>query len=99
MTDPTLELTAELIRHASVTPEDGGCQELIARRLAPLGFKATPLDRGEVSNLWLRRGTGSPLVVLAGHTDVVPPGPRIRLAFSPLPADDTRWISVRTRRG
>ncbi|WP_297500343.1 succinyl-diaminopimelate desuccinylase [Ferrovum sp.] len=75
MTDPTLELTAELIRRPSVTPEDGGCQELIALRLAPLGFKATSLDRGDVRNLWLRRGTGAPLVVLAGHTDVVPTGP------------------------
>ncbi|WP_297448267.1 succinyl-diaminopimelate desuccinylase [Ferrovum sp.] len=86
MTDPTLELTAELIRHPSVTPEDGGCQELIALRLAPLGFKATPLDRGEVRNLWLRRGTQSPLVVLAGHTDVVPPGPEsgwLSLPFLP----------------
>jgi succinyldiaminopimelate desuccinylase (EC 3.5.1.18) len=75
MTDPTRQLTASLIRRRSVTPEDDGCQELIANRLIPFGFVATPLHFGEVRNLWLRRGDSAPLVVLAGHTDVVPPGP------------------------
>jgi succinyl-diaminopimelate desuccinylase len=72
---PTVELAIELIRMPSVTPEDGGCQPLIADRLAPLGFKAHVLKSGGVTNLWLRRGQEAPLVVFAGHTDVVPPGP------------------------
>lgn len=65
----------ELIRRPSVTPHDAGCQELIAARLAPLGFQIEALRFGEVDNLWARRGTAAPLVVFAGHTDVVPPGP------------------------
>ncbi len=75
MTNPTLELAQQLIRIPSVTPQDGGCQTLIARRLVPLGFVAQELVFGEVRNLWLRRGHEAPLVVFAGHTDVVPPGP------------------------
>lgn len=72
--DPTLLLTQDLMRRPSITPEDGGCQELIAQRLAPRGFTAHSLPFGAVRNLWLRRGTQAPLIVLAGHTDVVPPG-------------------------
>ncbi|MDD3353363.1 succinyl-diaminopimelate desuccinylase [Zoogloea sp.] len=73
--NPTLDLTRELIARTSVTPEDAGCLELIAARLAPLGFVCERLDGGGVSNLWARRGTARPLVVFAGHTDVVPTGP------------------------
>lgn len=73
--DKTLELTLELIRRPSITPRDEGCLELIASRLAPLGFDIEHLKFGEVDNLWARRGTQAPLVVFAGHTDVVPPGP------------------------
>lgn len=76
MTDKTLELTKELIRRPSVTPRDEGCQQLITARLTPLGFVAEHLNFGDVDNLWLRRGTAAPLVVFAGHTDVVPPGPK-----------------------
>ena len=72
---PTLELARELVRRPSVTPEDAGCQALIAERLAPLGFRIEPLPFGEVTNLWARRGDTGPLLCLAGHTDVVPPGP------------------------
>lgn len=71
----TLELAKELIRRRSVTPEDAGCQRLIAERLAPLGFTAHHLRFGEVDNLWLRRGDAGPVLAFAGHTDVVPPGP------------------------
>ena len=78
----TLDLTEQLIARRSVTPEDGGCQELIAARLAPLGFDCTSLpfgpDAARVSNLWaIRRGTSvaGKLLVFAGHTDVVPTGP------------------------
>ncbi len=70
-----LELAEDLISRRSVTPEDGGCQELVARRLSPAGFKAEPLVTGGVTNLWLRRGTAAPLLCFAGHTDVVPTGP------------------------
>lgn len=73
--NPTLELTRELIARPSVTPEDVGCLELIASRLAPLGFVCERIDGGGVSNLWARRGTTAPLVTFAGHTDVVPTGP------------------------
>ncbi|HEB99313.1 MAG TPA: succinyl-diaminopimelate desuccinylase, partial [Thiotrichales bacterium] len=72
---PTLELARELIRRPSITPEDAGCQALLAERLAALGFHIEPLPFGEVSNLWARRGGEGPLFVFAGHTDVVPPGP------------------------
>lgn len=71
----TLALTQALIACRSVTPADGGCQVLLAQRLAPLGFKAEHLRFGEVDNLWLRRGTARPLFCFAGHTDVVPTGP------------------------
>jgi succinyl-diaminopimelate desuccinylase len=72
---PTLELACELVRRRSVTPEDQGCQELIAERLAAIGFTVEPMPFGEVANLWARRGTTGPLLCLAGHTDVVPAGP------------------------
>ncbi len=72
----TLELTQQLIACRSVTPDDGGCQPLIAARLAPLGFRAETVARNGTTNLWLRRGEHQPTVVFAGHTDVVPPGPR-----------------------
>jgi succinyl-diaminopimelate desuccinylase len=68
-------LAKELIARRSLTPEDGGCQELVAARLARAGFRCEPMRFGEVSNLWARRGTASPVVCFAGHTDVVPTGP------------------------
>lgn len=70
-----LELTRALIARASVTPEDGGCCQVIAERLAAQGFAIEWLDRNGVTNLWARLGNTAPLIVLAGHTDVVPPGP------------------------
>jgi len=72
---PALEFARELIARRSVTPEDGGCQALIAQRLAPLGFRAEDASVNGVTNLWLRRGEARPLLCFAGHTDVVPPGP------------------------
>ena len=59
----TLELTQQLIRRRSVTPEDDGCQALVAARLAPLGFEAETIASSGVTNLWLRRGQASPLLV------------------------------------
>jgi succinyl-diaminopimelate desuccinylase len=71
----TLELTQDLLGRRSLTPADGGCQELIAGRLAAAGFAVESLRYGEVENLWARRGSGAPLFCFAGHTDVVPTGP------------------------
>jgi succinyl-diaminopimelate desuccinylase len=70
-----LDLAKALIGRRSITPEDGGCQELIAQRLSAAGFKCEPMNFGAVTNLWARRGTQSPVVCFAGHTDVVPTGP------------------------
>lgn len=71
----TLELAKQLISIPSVTPDDMGCQKIIADRLRRIGFNIENLRYGEVDNLWARYGTQSPLFVFAGHTDVVPPGP------------------------
>ena len=72
---PTLALVRELIARRSLTPDDAGCQDLIAARLAPLGFRFETVVRNGVTNLWARRGGARPLVCFAGHTDVVPTGP------------------------
>jgi succinyl-diaminopimelate desuccinylase len=71
----TVELTRQLIARRSVTPNDDGCQEILSTRLAAAGFQVERLRYGHVDNLWARRGTRSPVVCLAGHTDVVPTGP------------------------
>jgi succinyl-diaminopimelate desuccinylase len=71
----TLELTRELIARASVTPVDGGCQQLMTTRLAAAGFKIEKLDFGNVENFWATHGKGAPVLCFAGHTDVVPTGP------------------------
>ncbi|MCU6433628.1 succinyl-diaminopimelate desuccinylase [Undibacterium sp. Jales W-56] len=71
----TLALTEKLIALSSVTPEDKGCQDELIARLSPLGFTCETIQSGEVTNLWARRGTAQPLLVFAGHTDVVPTGP------------------------
>ena len=73
----TLELTKELIRRRSVTPEDAGCQALLAKRLAAAGFTVEHMRFGDVDNLWaVHHGGDGPLACFAGHTDVVPSGPR-----------------------
>jgi len=73
--EPTLELAKDLLSRRSITPADAGCLDAVADRLAPAGFRTERIDRGGVCNLWARRGTGAPLVCIAGHVDVVPPGP------------------------
>ena len=73
---PTLALTAELLRRPSVSPEDHGCLDVIGARLAALGFRNERLQYPPVDNLWARRGEARPLLCFAGHTDVVPTGPR-----------------------
>jgi succinyl-diaminopimelate desuccinylase len=73
--ESTLLLARALMARRSVTPEDGGCQGLLAERLRALGFSTEALRSGNTDNLWARRGTARPLVCFAGHTDVVPTGP------------------------
>ncbi|WP_397533283.1 succinyl-diaminopimelate desuccinylase [Roseateles sp.] len=78
----TLELLEQLIARPSVTPEDAGCQDLIAARLAASGFTIERMDAGpaeaRVANLWAIKtgsaGDAAPVLLFAGHTDVVPPG-------------------------
>ena len=86
----TLELAKNLIARRSITPEDAGCLDLISARLMPLGFVCERMDSvgatGRVANLWARRGVARPLVVFAGHTDVVPPGPLERWHSDPFQA-------------
>lgn len=81
--NPVLALAADLIARPSLTPEDGGCLELLAGRLAPLGFRLERFDFGKVRNLWARRGGASPVVCFAGHVDVVPCGPESAWRSSP----------------
>ena len=71
----TLKLAQQLIAQPSETPDDHGCQKILAERLGALGFEIEHLRYGEVDNLWARFGTEKPLLVFAGHTDVVPTGP------------------------
>ena len=71
-----LELAIALCRRESITPDDAGCQDVIAQRLRAAGFAVESLRYGAVDNLWATHGDGSPVVVLLGHTDVVPTGPR-----------------------
>ncbi|WP_312550629.1 succinyl-diaminopimelate desuccinylase [Massilia sp.] len=71
----TLDLAQELIALDSITPHDKGCQQRLAELLEPLGFRCETIASNGVTNLWARKGTESPVLVFAGHTDVVPTGP------------------------
>ena len=71
----TLELAKALIARRSLTPDDAGCQEILIERLKPMGFKVENMRFGNVDNFYARRGNSGPLLVFAGHTDVVPTGP------------------------
>ncbi len=71
----TLQLAKALISRRSLTPDDAGCQDILVERLEKLGFKIERMRFGSVDNFWARRGTAKPVVVFAGHTDVVPSGP------------------------
>ena len=93
----TLDLARQLVSIPSVTPDDMGCQKIIAERLNKIGFKIKHLRFADVDNLWARLGTQSPLFVFAGHTDVVPTGPVEQWSndpFTPVIVDD-----VMTARG
>jgi succinyl-diaminopimelate desuccinylase len=83
--DP-IRLASELIRRVSVTPEDAGCQTLIAEILTRAGFSVESMRFGEVDNLWAQHGQGEPSLVFAGHTDVVPPGPELEWRVPPFEA-------------
>lgn len=82
----TIQLAQKLIQTESVTPNDNGCQSLIADYLKPLGFEIESMPFGEVENLWARAGTDGPVIVFAGHTDVVPTGPEERWTHPPFSA-------------
>lgn len=81
--NPVLDLVKDLIARPSVTPEDADCQQMLAQRLERIGFRCETIACNGVINLWARRGTAAPLVVFAGHTDVVPPGPREKWESDP----------------
>jgi succinyl-diaminopimelate desuccinylase len=85
----TLDLVKKLIRKSSITPEDKGCQEIMINRIKPLGFDVEIMSFGDVQNFYAKKGNTSPLIVFAGHTDVVPPGPRDEWKFDPfVPTED-----------
>lgn len=75
LTERTLELLRELVACESVSPQDGGCQDILIARLEAIGFEAERLRFGDTDNFWARRGGDAPILALAGHTDVVPTGP------------------------
>lgn len=80
---PEIELLCDLLRRVSVTPDDAGCQQLLADRLEAAGFVCESMVFGDVTNLWARRGTKSPVLCFAGHTDVVPPGDEVTWSSPP----------------
>ncbi len=82
----TISLARELVGRRSITPEDGGCQQIIASRLESVGFQIETMDCGEVKNLWARKGTKSPLLTFIGHTDVVPIGNESEWTYPPFSA-------------
>jgi succinyl-diaminopimelate desuccinylase len=94
MDDEALALARALIGRASVTPDDGGCQSLIGERLQAAGFHVEHLRFGDVDNLWAVAGDTGPLLCLAGHTDVVPPGPAEDWTRDPFGADvdEAGWL-------
>lgn len=83
---PTIDLAIALIKRPSVTPEDNACQQLISERLELAGFSCQHLRFDNVDNLWATHGQGAPVMVFAGHTDVVPPGPDELWRFPPFSA-------------
>ena len=80
---PTVALARDLIRQDSVTPNDNGCQAMLTSRLNAIGFSCEHMDFAEVSNLWATRGDKAPILVFAGHTDVVPTGPLEQWRYAP----------------
>ncbi len=88
MSHKTIELTKALINKKSVTPEDAGCQDLMADILTPLGFEIEDLTFHDTKNIWARKGTEDPVFCFAGHTDVVPSGPEDAWQTQPFTATE-----------
>ena len=82
----TIKLAQKIIQLDSITPEDKGCQKIIADYLKPLGFNVENMPFTEVTNLWAKKGNSSPCIVFAGHTDVVPTGPNELWSHPPFAA-------------
>ena len=87
MKNSIITLAQELIRRPSISPQDLGCQQLIAARLEKLGFNLEWLPFNDTLNLWARRGTEAPCIAFAGHTDVVPTGDEKSWQYSPFAAE------------
>ncbi len=83
MPSDTVQLAMDLIARPSVTPDDAGCQALLIERLEAIGFRCETMIFDDVTNLWARRGDTAPVLVFAGHTDVVPTGPLERWSSDP----------------
>ena len=91
MTNPlsdseVIRLTEDLINRRSVTPEDAGCQEMMADRLSKLGFNIESMVFHDTTNMWARKGDEGPVFCFAGHTDVVPSGPEDNWLHPPFTA-------------
>jgi succinyl-diaminopimelate desuccinylase len=82
-TKPEIELLSDLVRRVSITPDDAGCQQILIERLEALGFECESMIFGDTTNLWARRGSDSPVLCFAGHTDVVPPGDTAQWSTDP----------------
>ncbi len=82
-TQPEIKLLIDLVRRASITPDDAGCQQLLIERLEALGFECETMIFGDTTNLWARHGSTSPVLCFAGHTDVVPPGDTAQWSTDP----------------
>lgn len=87
MKNEIINLAQNLIRRPSISPDDQGCQQMIAERLANLGFEIEWMNFGETTNLWAKHGSTKPLVAFAGHTDVVPTGDESQWQYPPFNAE------------
>lgn len=87
MKNEIINLAQNLIRRPSISPDDQGCQQMIAERLAALGFEIEWMNFGETTNLWAKHGSTKPLVAFAGHTDVVPTGDESQWQYPPFNAE------------
>ena len=87
MKQQILSLAQQLIQRPSISPNDEGCQQLIAERLQAVGFNIEWLPFGDTLNLWATHGEGEPCLVFAGHTDVVPVGDENAWTYPPFEAN------------
>ena len=87
MREKVISLAQDLIRRPSISPNDEGCQQIIAERLEKLGFQIEWMPFNDTLNLWAKHGTGKPVIAFAGHTDVVPTGDENQWSSSPFSAE------------